>query len=229
MDYPGRDGPVPPGSRPWVPAITDRMREGARSNPNSWLYVVDPEYAHVPDPPQWAVVGAYPVNADGEIEDRFAANDTYRPSPLALGWPRPTTALARTIQLAKAGHRPATDLPAAVLDATLLVYDPADGTFDGSQLIALPDSQTGRLVVPACTSAEHVPSDWPGWKSLRGHEIVPRLRGYPLAVDPDGPVSAILPATLLAEALRAASGARPDTPTRPDEPPDGLRGRHRAG
>jgi hypothetical protein len=229
MGTPGRDGPVTPGAWPGVPAITDRMREGARSNPNSWLYVVDPAFADVPDPPQWAVVGAYPVNADGEIEDRFAANDTYRPSPLALGWPEPATALERTIQLAKAGHRPAADLPASVLDATLLVYDPADGTWDGSQLIALPDPRTGRLVVPACTSADHVPADWPGWKPLRGSEIVPLLRGYPLAVDPDGPVSAILPAELLAEALRARSAPGSDTPTGPDDPPGELRGRHRAG
>jgi hypothetical protein len=31
---------------------------------------------------------------------------------------------------------------------------------------------------------------------MRGDEIVPLLRGYPLAINPDGPVGAILPADL---------------------------------
>ena len=203
------------------PPITDDMRASARTNPNSWLYVLDPAFVGVAaaaDVPQWAIVGAYPVNEFGEVEDRFAPNDTYRPSPLALGWPEPRSQLERIIQLAKAGHRPATELPGSVLDASLLVYDPDDGTWDGTQLIVLPDGPTGRLVVPACTSVEHVPPDWPGWRSMRGAEMVPLLRGYPLAINPDGPVSAILPFELLVEAAR----------TRDADANDDLRGRHRA-
>jgi hypothetical protein len=210
------------------PVITDAMRAGARSNPNSWLYVLDPAFSDVADPPQWAIVGAYPVNEYGEIEDRFAPNDTYRPSPQALGWPTPLTQLERIIQLAKAGHRPVSDLPAAVLDATLLVYDPDDGTWDGTQLIVLPDAQSGRLVVPACTSVEHVPADWPGWRTLVGADCVPLLRGYPLAINPDGPVSAILPAELLVEAAKSRSvGWTP--PVHQDDDGEITRGRHHAG
>lgn len=218
---------------PDVPPITDDMRASARTNPNSWLYVLDPAFVGddvtaADDVPQWAIVGAYPVNEFGEIEDRFAPNDTYRPSPLALGWPTPRSPLERIIQLAKAGHRPAADLPGSVLDASLLVYDPNDGTWDGTQLIVLPDGPTGRLVVPSCTSVEHVPQDWPGWRSMRGSDVVPLLRGYPLAINPDGPVSAILPAELLADASRnrleqLEQDDMPDT-----DPPDDLRGRHRA-
>lgn len=204
-----------------APPITEAMRASARANPNSWLYVLDPAFTHSDDAPQWAVVGAYPVDATGEIEPRFAPNDTYRPSPRALGWPEPTTQLERIIQLAKAGHRPAGDLPATVLEATLLVFDPADGTWDGTQLIVLPDIQSDRLVVPACTSAEHIPSDWPGWISMRGADIVPLLRGYPLAINPDGPVSAILPAELLTDCVQHRYGGWDDG--------EGLRGRHRAG
>jgi hypothetical protein len=208
-----------------TPPITERMRASARANPNSWLYVLDPAFVESDDVPQWAVVGAYPVDDRGCIENRFAPNDTYRPSPMALGWPEPVTLLEQTIQLAKAGHRAPGELPATVLDATLLVYDPGDGTWDGTQLTVLPDEQSGRLVVPACTSAEHVPADWPGWKSMRGKDIVPLLRGYPLAVNPDGPVSAILPASLLTDAASRAHG--PWSPQE-DGDPD-LHGRHRAG
>jgi hypothetical protein len=206
-----------------APPVTDDMRASARANPNSWLYVLDPAFVGAADAPQWAIVGAYPVNAAGQIEDRFAPNDTYRPSPTALGWPDPLTELELLIQLAKAGHRPVSDLPAAVLAATLLVFDPGDGTWQGTPLIALPDGRTGRLVVPACTSAEHVPSDWLAWLPMRGSEIVPLLRGYPLAINPDGPVSAILPAELLAESAKANQDVyRTD---------DGevLHGRHHAG
>ena len=220
---------------PDAPPITEHMRASARANPNSWLYVLDPAFTDRDDAPQWAVVGAYPVDADGEIEPRFAPNDTYRPSPMALGWPEPLTQLELVIQLAKAGHRPAADLPAAVLDATLLVYDPGDGTWNGTQLIVLPDAQSDRLVVPACTSAEHVPSDWPCWESIRGADVVPLLRGYPLAINPDGPVSAILPAELLIESARVAhdhprvTSADEHVTGHGRDDGEGLRGRHRAG
>jgi hypothetical protein len=212
------------------PSVTDDMRVGARANPNTWLYVLDPAFAGAADPPQWAIVGAYPVNGYGEIEDRFAPNDTYRPSPQALGWPTPMTPVERIIQLAKAGHRPVADVPASVLDATLLVYDPGDGTWDGTQLVVLPDSHSGRLVVPACTSVEHVPPDWPAWRSLVGAECVPLLRGYPLAINPDGPVSAILPAELLVEAAKTRAGvwSPPDADVHRDGVGEILRGRHHA-
>jgi hypothetical protein len=60
---------------------------------------------------------------------------------------------------------------------------------------------------------------------MRGNEMVPLLRGYPLAINPDGPVSAILPAELLAEAVRTTSGRW----IMPPDGDEGLRGRHRAG
>lgn len=213
------------------PPITDEMRASARANPNSWLYVLDPEMVGeggtpiTDDVPQWAIVGAYPVDGFGEIEDRFSPNDTYRPSPTALGWPEPLSQLERIIQLTKTGHRATSDLTAGVLDATLLVYDPDDGTWDGTELTALVDPPSGRLVIPACTSVERVPSDWPAWRPMRGADIVPLLRGYPLAINPDGPVSAILPCELLV----GSAQRRPDVhrSTEPEED-DGLRGRHRA-
>ncbi|HEY4022706.1 MAG TPA: type VII secretion system-associated protein [Pseudonocardiaceae bacterium] len=189
------------------PPITDGMRESALHNPNSWLYVIDPAFDPNSEVPQWGVVGAYPVNAHGEIESRFAANDTYRPSPRALGWPEPTTQLERMIQLAKAGHRQARDLPAAVLDATLLVFRSRDGRFARDALLAFPDRRSGRLVVPACTSVDHVPADWPGWRSVRGSELVDALGECPLAINADGPVSAIIPAELLRAFVNARESA----------------------
>ena len=182
-----------PGAALAIPPITDGMRESALHNPNSWLYVIDPAFDPNSEVPPWGIVGAYPVDAFGEIESRFARNDTYRPSPRALGWPEPTTQLERMIQLAKAGHRAARELPAAVLDATLLVY----ARFDADGLLAFPDRYSKRLVVPACTSADQVPAHWPGWRRVRGSDLVPALGDCPLAINADGPISAIIPAQLL--------------------------------
>jgi hypothetical protein len=217
-----------------APDVTDEMRASARANPNSWLYVLDPAFTGNQDVPQWAIVGAYPVNHFGEIEDRFAPNDTYRPSPRALGWPDPLTELEQIIQLAKAGHRSVSDLPAIVLDSILLVYDPGDGTWNGTQLIVLPDGPSGRLVVPACTSAEHIPDDWLAASPMLGSDIVPLLRGYPLAINPDGPVSAILPAELLTELLAESASEHggvwwsDEHDVHATDEPEILRGRHHA-
>lgn len=197
--------PEAPGE---IPPITEGMRESALRNPNSWLYVIDPAFDPNAEVPAWGIVGAYPVNAYGEIESRFAANDTYRPSPRALGWPEPTTQLERMIQLAKAGHRLAQELPAAVLDATLLVYQSRDDRYDPNGLLAFPDRHSGRLVVPACTSVDHVPSDWPGWRSVRGRDLLGALGDCPLAINADGPISAIIPAELLREFAFARESAR---------------------
>ncbi|HJP75617.1 MAG TPA: type VII secretion system-associated protein [Pseudonocardiaceae bacterium] len=188
-----------PGTAERIPPITEGMRESALSNPNSWLYVIDPAFDPNTEVPAWGIVGAYPVNAYGEIESRFAANDTYRPSPRALGWPEPTTQLERMIQLAKAGHRPARELPAAVLDATLLIYQSRDDRYAPDGLLAFPDRHSGRLVVPACTSVDHVPAGWPGWRSVRARDLVTALGDCPLAINADGPISAIIPAELLRE------------------------------
>jgi hypothetical protein len=185
------------GSAGQIPPITDAMRKSALDNPNSWLYVVDPAFDPQSEVPPWGFVGAYPVNSIGEIESRFAANDAYRPSPTALGWPEPTTALERIIQLAKAGHRPIQDLPAAVLDATLLIFQPTEAEIGKGGLVAFPDQYSGRLVVPSCTSVDHVPASWPGWCSMPGREIVAALGGCPLAINADDPISAIIPAELL--------------------------------
>jgi hypothetical protein len=197
-----------PGAAERIPSITDGMRESALSNPNSWLYVIDPAFDPNSEVPPWGIVGAYPVDASGAIESRFAANDTYRPSPRALGWPEPTTRLERMIQFAKAGHRSARDLPAAVLDATLLVYRSRDASHGTDGLLAFPDRHSGRLVVPACTSVDHVPADWPGWRCARGSDLVDALGECPLAINADGPISAIIPAELL-RAFANADGSAP--------------------
>lgn len=175
------------------PDITPEMRASAKSNPNTWLYVIDPLFESEADVPPWGVVGAYPVDARGEIEDAFQPNDRYRPSPQALRMPAPASPVDELLQLIRTGHRDVTKLPPLLLEATLLLYARSPQEYD---VVGFPDAQ-GRVFVPVCTADEHVPAAWPGWRLVTGREIGPLLNGYPLLVNPIGPLSAIVPAELL--------------------------------
>jgi hypothetical protein len=172
------------------PDITPEMRASAKSNPNTWLYVIDPLFESGVDVPPWGVVGAYPVDTRGEIEDDFQPNERYRPSPRALRMPAPAGPLDELLQLIRTGYREPGELPAALRDATLLLYATSAQEYD---VIGFPDPD-GRVFVPVCTSAEHVPAVWPGWRLVTGAALAPLLRGYPLLVNPIGPISAIVPA-----------------------------------
>ncbi|MFC0115439.1 type VII secretion system-associated protein [Kibdelosporangium aridum] len=177
------------------PDITPEMRASAKSNPNTWLYVIDPLFESEADVPPWGVVGAYPVDADGEIEDDFQPNDRYRPSPQALRMPAPAGPVDELLQLIRTGHREAADLAPVLRDATLLLYARSAQEYD---VLGFPDDQ-GRVYVPVCTSEEHVPSAWPGWRLVTGRDIAPLLDGFPLLVNPIGPISAIVPAEHLVD------------------------------
>ncbi|CAM3438256.1 type VII secretion system-associated protein [Kibdelosporangium persicum] len=173
-----------------APDITPEMRASAKSNPNTWLYVIDPLFESQADVPPWGVVGAYPVDAHGEIEDDFQPNDRYRPSPQALRMPRPENPVDELLQLIRTGHREASALPPLLRDATLLLYARSAEEYD---VIGFPDGE-GRVFVPVCTAAAHVPAAWPGWRVTTGKDIAPLLNGFPLLVNPTGPISAIVPA-----------------------------------
>jgi hypothetical protein len=172
------------------PDITPEMRASAKTNPNTWLYVIDPLFESEADVPPWGVIGAYPVDLRGEIEDDFQPNERYRPSPQVLRMPAPASPLDELLQLIRTGHRPTEQLPPALKDATLLLYATAPRDYD---VIGFPDKD-GRVFVPVCTAEEHVPDSWPGWRLVTGATVAPLLDGYPLLVNPIGPISAIVPA-----------------------------------
>ncbi|HEV2783454.1 MAG TPA: type VII secretion system-associated protein [Actinophytocola sp.] len=182
-----------------APEITAEMRQAARENPNTWLYVIDPALDPDDEVPPWGVIGAYPVNGDGEIEENFHANTAYRPSPTAVAEPEPDPEpdLERLLELVKAGERDQEVLPPAVLAARLLLYaaSPEDTSVTG-----FPNRRHGTVMVPVCTSPAHVPPAWPGWREISGRDLVPLLRGHPLVINPGGPVTALIPAGDLAAA-----------------------------
>ncbi len=185
------DGPTAYDPQMPSPDITPEMRASAKTNPNTWLYVIDPLFESEADVPPWGVVGAYPVDATGEIEDAsFQANDKYRPSPQALRMPAPAGPLDELLQLIRTGHRPPDELPPVLRTSTLLLYAAAPNQYD---VVGFPDPD-GRVFVPVCTAEEHVPAAWPGWRFVTGADLGPLLDGYPLLVNPIGPISAIVPA-----------------------------------
>lgn len=189
---------VVPGKPRRQPPITDSMRANAQRNPNSWLYVIDEAFDPDGDVPDWAVVGAYPVNARGEIVTDFHPNEDYRPSPLALGFPTPNGELEELLQLVRTGHRPVSDLPPVVLRSTLYVYAVSP---DQDNLTGFYDKR-GRIVVPAYTRRSMIPVEWPSSRTLTGRQILPQLAGHPLAINPDGLVTAVVPVEHLEAAVR---------------------------
>jgi hypothetical protein len=188
-----------------TPPITDQMRRNARANPDSWLYVIDEEFDARGDVPPWAVAGRYPVDADGEVVEEFHPNPEYRPSPTALRLPAPQTELEGLLQRVLAGHRPSSELPAAALRSPLWVYavSPQQSNLTGFH------DKNGRVVVPAYTSKAMVPDAWPGSRVRAGRELLPLLAGHPLAINPHGLVTAVIPA----EQLTAAAHENRRSPT----------------
>lgn len=84
---------------PVVPPVTDELRERARESPNSWIYSVDRAYDAEGTVPPYAILGAWPVDAHGEL-GAFTANVGYRPSPAALHLDAPIDAVDTAVQLA---------------------------------------------------------------------------------------------------------------------------------
>ncbi|MDE1882820.1 MAG: hypothetical protein KGH70_02465 [Rhodospirillales bacterium] len=64
------------------PDLTPALVEEARRTPNGWVYKIDGHFkADEPVPPE-AIMGAWKVNATGEIEGEFIPNGNYKPKLL---------------------------------------------------------------------------------------------------------------------------------------------------
>jgi hypothetical protein len=179
-DQPGQPGPPP---------ITDAMRAAARSQPGTWLYVIDAAFDPTGNVPNWGVAGGYPVDAAGEIAPDFTANPDYRPSPLTLGMAAPVTELEGALQLAATGYSTHGDLLAVLVTADVIT--PARSAQDMS--VAVFRDGEGRSVVPVFSSDQHLPADVTGWRRLPMADLLAALPGRYLAIDPGTPVTVTLP------------------------------------
>ncbi|MFH8625926.1 type VII secretion system-associated protein [Streptomyces vietnamensis] len=136
---------TPPGRTEPPADVPDPIREAARAAPDHWFGMVDPAWRGEDAPPNWAVVGRYRSDAEGEVVE-WQYNDDYRPSPSAHGWPEPTDEIDEAIQLAATGYGPEGEVFRLLADAKVgIMLAP-----DGSPVQAC--SPDGTPVVPVFTS-----------------------------------------------------------------------------
>lgn len=183
-----------------MPEPPEDILQAARLAPGHWFNMVDPTWSGDHAPPEWAVVGRWRSDADGEIVE-WEHNDSYRPSPRALGMPEPTDPVDAAVQLAASGYGPAEDVPAALATIELAVLVQADGTPVSA---ASPD---GTAVVPVFTSQTHMDA-----AGRLAFEVVPvaalvdRLpENHQLYLNPSAAVAMRVEPEPLREAIKAAA------------------------
>ena len=177
-----------------VPPITEAMRVHARSQPNTWLYVVDPSVDPAGEVPRDKLVGAYPVDADGELEPDFQANPDYVPSEDAFDLPAPSDPLEAALHALAAGHGSREAVLALLRTTDLMLVDTADGG------LVLHETAGGNDVVQAFTSPEQAHAaaglglEGAGWQRRLGRELARMLpKGVDLQLNPGSAVSVTVP------------------------------------
>ncbi|MEV6170812.1 type VII secretion system-associated protein [Streptomyces sp. NPDC051954] len=185
------------------PVPPEEFVEAARLAPNHWLYLIDPAWSGDGPPPNWAVVGQWRSDFDGEIVE-WRDNEDYRPSPGAMDWPAPTDEVDAAIQLATTGYGPAEDVTSALARAEVAVLVTAEG--DPVRASA-PD---GSPVIPVYTSPQYLHlAGRLGFEQVQAREFLDRIpEGYNLCLNSSAPVSMVLHTDGLEEAMdRAGAGS----------------------
>ncbi|MFF4796292.1 type VII secretion system-associated protein [Streptomyces sp. NPDC001276] len=201
--------------------VPDAIREAAKAAPDHWFGMVDPAWRGGDAPPNWAVVGQYRSDTDGEVVE-WQYNDDYRPSPSANGWPPPTDPVDEAIQLAATGYGPEQDVFRLLTDAEVdILLGPDDSPVTARD----PD---GAPVVPVFTSTHQLRS---GGRYASRTVLVRDLLGdlvdnTHLYVNPAGAVSmTVAPDQLIAVEERSADAQavapRTEANARPDDDADG--------
>ncbi|MFJ5220693.1 type VII secretion system-associated protein [Streptomyces sp. NPDC088354] len=180
--------------------IPDDVRKAARSFPNHWLDLVDPLWDDDQNLPEWAIVGGWRSDEDGEVAG-WAVNPDYRPSPAMLNWDEPEDLLDAAVQLAATGYGP-TEEVARLLAATevAVLVDAA-----GSPVAA--STPDGTAVIPAFTSQPHV--DKMGafrHQVIAVTQLVDQIpKGHLLYLNPAGPVGFAVETDSLLHAIGQAT------------------------
>jgi hypothetical protein len=194
--------PAAPASSaaPAMPEPPEDIREAARQAADHWFGMVDPAWDEAEGPPPgWAVIGRWRSDATGEIVE-WQENDSYRPSPAALGWAPPTDPADHAVQRAATGYGRAEDVVHALVGSELAVHVRPDG---GVVTAVTPE---GTAVVPAFTSQPQV--DAAGrlaYEVMSCRDVVGLLPpGHLLYLNPAGAVALTVETQPLLDALSAA-------------------------
>ncbi|KAA2262665.1 type VII secretion system-associated protein [Solihabitans fulvus] len=171
-----------------VPPITTELREQARAQPGTWLYVVDPAFQGVEDVPGFGIIGGYRVDEHGEIDPEFRANADYLPSPFALGLPAPVNDLEAAMQLSATGYGDQEQFEDELRISPL--WTPSRPGIAGPVLV---EDGAGRPAVHVFTSEGQLPASWQEWRRTTVAELLPVLRANDLVVNPGSPTSVRIP------------------------------------
>ncbi len=186
-----------------MPPVPDHIREAARQAPDHWFGMVDPTWSGEGVPPEWAMVGQWRSDQDGEIVE-WRDNEEYRPSPTALGWPEPTDPVDAAVQLAATGYGPAEDVTRALATAEVAVFVAPGG---GLLTAVAPDDETP--VVPVFTSPDHLHAAGRlSFRPVKVPELLDQIpEGYLLYLNASGPVSMTVESDVLRQAVETAGDA----------------------
>ncbi|UIZ12658.1 type VII secretion system-associated protein [Streptomyces sp. R527F] len=209
-------GPVAPDGT--LPEPPPEVVEAARELPDRWLSMPDAAWPGQGTPPDWAVPGRWRTDATGTIV-AWEDNESYRPSPEALGWPRATDPVESAVQRAVTGYGPAAEVLRTLAASKVAVLIGSDG-----EPTALRSAQ-GDPVVPVFTSPAHLRALGSlAARLLPVADVVAGLpEGHSLYVNPTGPAGMIMETQALAEEIAAQERgeARPvstDSPEGPSAP-----------
>ncbi|MFG2828500.1 type VII secretion system-associated protein [Streptomyces sp. NPDC048434] len=206
-----------------MPPVPEHIREAARQAPDHWFAMVDPTWSGGGTPPDWALVGQWRSDVDGEIVE-WRDNEEYRPSPTALEWPDPTDSVDAAVQLAATGYGPAEAVARALTTAEVAVFLAPGG---GPLSAVAPDDATP--VVPVFTAPDHLHAAGRlSFRTMKAAELLDQLpEGHLIYVNPSGPVGMTVEPHMLRETMTAAEAEGESTwvgdlddilPPRPDEP-----------
>ncbi|UNT01301.1 type VII secretion system-associated protein [Streptomyces tubbatahanensis] len=183
-----------------VPEPPEEFVKAAKLAPNHWLYLTDPAWQGEGPPPDWAVVGQWRSDDDGEIVE-WQDNENYQPSPEALGWPEPEDDVDAAIQLATTGYGPAEDVTAALAKAEVAVLVTAGGEPVSAS------ASDGTAVVPVFTSPLYLHAAGRlGFERVRVPALLERLpKEHSLCINSSAPVSMVMTTEGLADLMTAAA------------------------
>ncbi|MEU0205202.1 type VII secretion system-associated protein [Streptomyces canus] len=177
---------APTGSAPAVPPVTPALRAQAARQRGGYVYAIDPYFDPAGAVPPYGIVGGWSVDHSGQLVS-FTHNPKYRPSPVALEFSAPLTALDAAVQRAVTGYGSEAELLAAFRDATLILF--AQEGQDGLYTVADDD---GSRYIPAFTHPDHTPDAWHQWRQATGHFLA--AAGLPVKLNPGHRISLTIPA-----------------------------------
>ncbi|WP_371873688.1 type VII secretion system-associated protein [Streptomyces tubercidicus] len=193
---------TPAGPAPAVPPVTEALRAQAAQQRGGYVYAIDPYFDPNGAVPPYGIIGGWSVDSFGQL-DSFTHNPNYRPSPTALEFPPPVTALDEALQRAVTGYGSEQELLAAFREATLLLFAQEGQT--GLYSVVEDD---GSRYIPAFTHPTHAPDTWHQWQQTTGQHLA--ATGLPVRLNPGHRISLTIPGEAVKQAGGENAGPTPD-------------------